>query len=89
VAQTKLMYYEKVYVKIIAEFARFGGLTPKIIVWDNDEKFNVDCVKDVSRAPCKSGGVLPERYTVTVLGQLKYLYYEKDKRRWFVEREIV
>lgn len=82
------MAYEKIYVEVTAEFSRQGGMRPKIIVWTDGRKFEVDNVKDICRAPCKSGGVLPKRYTVTVCGERKFLYYEREKERWFVEREI-
>ena len=87
-AQNNFMDYEKIYVDVTAEFSRKGGMRPKIIVWGDGQKFEIDNVKEICRAPCKSGGVLPKRYTVTVWGKQKYLYFEREKERWFVEREI-
>ena len=82
------MYYEKIFVKVIAEFNSVGGMRPTVIVWEDGERFNIDKVKFIERAPCKSGGVLPIRFTVQVSGQTKFLYYERAKERFFVEREV-
>ena len=82
------MIFEKIYVKTVCEFARVGGIRPLEIIWVDGQRFSVDQVKFIERAPCKSGGILPERYTIMVGGKQKYLYYEQQKKRWFVEREI-
>lgn len=82
------MIYEKVYVKTVCEFSRFGGIKPLYLFWQDGMRYDIEKLKFIDRAPCKSGGVLPERYTVIICGKQKYLYYECDKRRWFVEREV-
>ena len=83
------MIYEKVYVKTVCEFLRSGGIRPLEIIWVNGKRYSVDRVKEIERKPCKSGGILPVRYTIFVLGQQKYIYYEPQRERWFVEREIL
>ena len=82
------MIFEKVYVKTVCEFSRSGGILPLYLFWLDGKRFDIDRIKIVERAPCKSGGILPERYTVMILGKQKYLYYEEKHKRWFVEREI-
>ncbi len=82
------MYYEKIYLQVIAEFDSVGGMRPTVIVWRDGKRFQIDKIKAVERAPCKSGGVLPIRYTIEVYGQTRFLYYERTNERFFVEREV-
>ncbi|MBR2498493.1 MAG: hypothetical protein IKB67_02140 [Clostridia bacterium] len=82
------MYYEKIYLTVIAEFNAVGGMRPTVITWQDGKRYIIDKIKVVERAPCKSGGVLPVRYTVEICGQTKYLYYERTNERFFVEREV-
>lgn len=82
------MQYEKVYVGIIARFDPDGGLKPLQIVWVDGQRFAIDRVKFIERAPSKTGGVLTKRYTVVVEGFEKKLYYEEKLERWFIERKL-
>ena len=81
------MNYIKVFVSVIAIFDKDGEIKPKSILWADGKEYQIDKVVLRERAPCKSGGVLPFRYTIIMNGQIKYLYYERDKERWFVEKE--
>lgn len=83
------MNYQKVYVSVTAEFLVSGGMRPKTILWKDGRKFQIDKIKFIERAPCKSGGVLPVRYTVIIGGEQKYLYFERDKEQFFIEREEI
>ena len=49
------------------------------MVW-NTRKF-------IDRAPARVSAVLPMRYTCVMGGREKYLYFEEERLRWFVERE--
>lgn len=80
------MNYVKIYVSVLAEFSASGGLKPLSLTWDDGRKFSIDRVKYIERKPCKSGGILPMRYTVLIDGQERYLYYVRDDARWFVEK---
>ena len=82
------MLYEKVYVGVIAKFDIEGGLKPVQILWQDGQRFVIDRVKYIERAPSKTGGILTKRYTVIVEGFEKQLYYESRLERWFVERKI-
>ena len=82
------MRYEKIYVGVIAKFSELGGLRPLEIIWTDGQRFTVDRVKFIERAPSKVGGILTTRYTVIVNGFTKLLYYESHVERWFVERKI-
>ena len=58
------MIYEKIYVKIVCEFSQKGEIKPLYLFWRDGKRYDIEKLKIVERAPCKSGGVLPERYTV-------------------------
>jgi hypothetical protein len=82
------MQYEKVYVGVIVKFDIDGGFKPLEILWVDGQKFKIDRVKYIERAPSKTGGILTQRYTIMVEGLEKQLYYESRLERWFVERKI-
>ncbi len=82
------MAYEKIPIKLIAEFLKSGGIKPLIIEWSDGQKFGIDRVILRENKPCHSGEILVERFTVKIDGQERYLYYEKNKELWFVEKKI-
>lgn len=83
------MNYQKIYVAVSADFLSCGGMRPKTILWKDGRAFKIDKIKFIERAPCKSGGVLPIRFTVIIGGNQKYLYFDRDNERFFVEREEI
>ena len=75
----------KQYVEVDVRFKEDGTKVPLSIKWTDGTTFVVDKVIEVkNRASLKVGG-FGERYTVRILGQETYLYYEFDK--WFVEKK--
>ncbi len=58
------------------------------IIWIDGQRFNIDRIKYIERAPSKVGGLLTKRYTAIIDGYEKLLYYEEKQERWFVERKI-
>ncbi len=83
------MRYEKIYVDVTVRFLREGGLRPLEIIWSDGKRFNIDKIKFIERAPSKVGGIMTLRFTVNLLGAEKYLYYEKEFDRWFVEKKLL
>lgn len=83
------MHYEKVYVEVVAKFLRDGGLRPLEIVWADGKRYSVERVKFIERKPSKVGSLISRRYTVTICGLERYIYFETDNERWFVERSFV
>ena len=75
------MRYVKVYVETVVRFVPSGGMRPMYIVWEDGVRF-------VERAPARVGSVLPVRYTCVMGGQERYLYFEPDGERWFVEKPV-
>ena len=79
------MQYEKVCVEVAAKFLRDGGMRPTALFWDDGRKFAVERVKYIERAPSHVSSVLPVRYTCLIEGREKYLWFEPEELRWFVE----
>ena len=79
------MEYEKAYVDVAVNFLKEGGMRPLWVNWENGKRFTIERVKYIERASVRVGSVLPVRYTCMVAGKEKYLYFEPDGMRWFVE----
>ena len=79
------MEYKKVCVEILARFSEEGSVRPLELVWTDGRKYAVERVRFVERAPARVNAVLPVRYTCVIGGKEKYLYFEPDRMRWFVE----
>lgn len=82
------MAYKKVCVEILGRFSAEGGLRPVELVWADGKRYSIERVRFVERAPARVGAVLPVRYTCLLNGREKYLYFEPEKMRWFVEVKI-
>lgn len=85
---------KKVYVDVVAAFDRGGKIRPLSIRWEDGTTYEIDKLLDVrSTAAMKAGGH-GDRYTVTISGREKYLFFERNTSssgnntgRWFVERK--
>ncbi len=82
------MYYQKVFVEVIAQFKSNGQIEPLEIIWIDEKRYRIDKVLSKTRIPSRTGGLLVERYTVLVEGQERYLYYQKEGEKWFVEKMV-
>lgn len=81
------MEYEKIYVEAVVRFPEGGGMRPLYIVWEDGRKYAIDRVKSVERAPARVPSVLPLRFSCEMGDRQRFLYFEEDSFRWFVERE--
>ena len=79
------MRLRKVCVEVTAKFSREGGVRPLSLVWEDGRTLSVDKVKAVEHAPARVGALLPVRYTCVILGKERWLYFEPERQRWFVE----
>lgn len=79
------MAYKKVCVEILARFMGEGGLRPVELVWVDGRKYAVERVRFIERAPAHVDAVLPVRYTCVIGGKERFLYFEPERMRWFVE----
>ncbi len=87
--------YRKVYVGVEAEITRTGRMLPRILIWPDDRRYEIDSVKRVRSAPALKAGGVGDRYTVMINGQERDLFFEHNPDaysavlgRWFVEQEI-
>ena len=84
----------KVYVQVSADFNTDGVMLPRILIWENGEKYLIDRVVDIRQAAARKAGGQGDRYTIEVRGQISYLFFERVPQltgnvigRWFVERK--
>ena len=52
----------KVYVAVKADFAADGTMFPRIITWEDGEKYEIDRVSDIRQAPVLKAGGQGDRY---------------------------
>ena len=83
----------KVYVAVKADFAADGTLLPRVITWENGEKFTIDKITDIRQAAAMKAGGQGDRYTIWIGGHQSFLFFERSTNltgnnigRWFVER---
>ena len=83
----------KVYVAVKADFREDGIMLPRVITWENGDKFEIDRILDIRQAAAMKAGGQGDRYTVRIKGQQSYLFFERNPNqtgnnigRWFVER---
>ena len=86
----------KVYVPVDVEFRSDGTMLPRIIVWEDGTKYEIDRVLDIRQAAAMRAGGQGDRYTVMIDGKQSYLFFERSASltgnnigRWFVERRTV
>ncbi len=79
--------YEKVCVETLVRFSENGGMRPVEIIYDN-ARYPVTRVRFIDRAPARVSAVLPLRFTCEIGGRNRYLYYESEEMRWFVEKIV-
>ncbi len=60
-------------------------MTPLFIRWEDGRLIYINKVLAVERAPARIPPLLPVRYTCTIMGKKRWLYFEPDIMRWFVE----
>lgn len=80
------MKYRKTYVDVVARIDEDGKVTPLSIRWRDGRVFEIDRVIDVIRRASTRVGGTGLRYTVSVNGREKYLFFEDP--RWFVEEVV-
>ncbi len=86
----------KVYVPVDVEFRSDGTMLPRIIVWEDGTRYEIDRVVDIRQAAAMRAGGQGDRYTVMIDGKQSYLFFERNPNltgnnigRWFVERKQI
>ena len=85
----------KTYVEVLARFDSSGKLIPQKIVWEDGRSYEIDRVSDIRQSAAMKVGGQGDRYTITVNGQQRYLFFERSTNicgntigRWFVEAKV-
>ena len=91
--QTTIHKPIKVYVAVKADFAEDGTMLPRVITWEDGEKYKIDRITDIRQATAMKAGGQGDRYTIMINGKQSYLFFERSTNltgnnigRWFVER---
>jgi hypothetical protein len=86
----------KVYVSVKVDFREDGVMLPRIITWEDGEKYKIDRITDIRQAAAMKAGGQGDRYTIMIGGHQSYLFFERSTNltgnhigRWFVERRQV
>ena len=89
------MAYKKTYVEVVASFREDGLLLPREIVWEDGHRYEIDRVIDIRPAVSAKVGGQGDRYTVSITGKQKYLFFERSADisgqnlgRWFIEAKV-
>jgi hypothetical protein len=84
----------KVYVSVKVDFREDGVMLPRIITWEDGEKYKIDRITDIRQAAAMKAGGQGDRYTIMIGGHQSYLFFERSTNltgnhigRWFVERK--
>ena len=84
----------KVYVQVVAYFNTDGMMLPRVVIWEDGEKYVIDRVIDIRQAAARKAGGQGDRFTIEIRGQISYLFFERVPQltgnllgRWFVERK--
>ena len=84
----------KVYVQVVADFNIDGMMLPRVVIWEDGEKYVIDRLIDIRQAAARKAGGQGDRFTIEIRGQISYLFFERVPQltgnllgRWFVERK--
>lgn len=87
--------YVKEYVEVLVEFAPDGTMLPRILVWEDGRRYEIDKIKAIQPAPALKAGGQGDRYTILIEGQERFLFFEHNADygnervgKWFVERRV-
>ena len=85
----------KKYIKIDVVFDEGGVMLPRFIIWEDGRKFEIDRVLDIRQAASTQHGGQGDRFTVSVGGQCRYLFFERCNNltgnvygRWFIDKPV-
>jgi len=77
---------KKEYVSILAQISADGAIQPLCVLLQDGRKYDIDEIKEKSRAASLKAGGCGIRYTVRIGTRETYLFDEDG--RWFVELRV-
>ncbi len=78
----------KKFVSVISKCDTNGHITPLSILWsgkDGDKTFEIDKISDTRQAASLKSGGCGMRYTLTIKGNERYLFFDAVEKKWFIE----
>ncbi len=72
-------------INIVAKFDTEGNIYPIEIIWNEERTFSIDKITDIRHASSLKSGGAGLRYTCSVCGHQRYLFYERGI--WFIEKK--
>ncbi len=83
---------KKMYVCVDVEIDGDGWMRPRRLIWEDGRRYEIDRVVAVRPAVSAKVGGQGDRYTVEMMGQQRYLFFERSGDlsgpvvgKWFVE----
>ena len=79
----------KVYVTVNEDRLEDGRIIPRVITWENGERYEIDRVIETCKAASLRAGGTGLRFTIRIGGKPTFLWLEDDCKggsRYFVER---
>ena len=76
---------KKVYVDVFSLYTKEGDVIPLKIIWENSTTYDIDKVLDVCNAASLKAGGVGLRYKCRIHGKERYLFFEVNDNKWFVE----
>ena len=79
----------KVYVDVNEDRLKDGRLIPHSFVWEDGNRYEIDCVLDMRPAASLKAGGAGMRYTVRIRNHERHMFLEEvhGVGRWFIERK--
>jgi hypothetical protein len=79
----------KAYVTVNEDRLEDGTIIPRVIIWEDGERYEIDKVLETCKAASLRAGGTGLRFTIRIGGKPTYLWLEDDCKgggRYFVER---
>ena len=73
----------KINLDILVEHRADGKVLPKMILWPDGRKFEIDKVLDIRQAPALKAGGIGTRYLCRICGREQAIF--EVRGLWFVE----
>lgn len=68
----------RVYVSVVVAFDELGRMIPKVLLWEDGRKYDIERLLDVRPGYAARAGGQGDRYTVRIEGKERYLFFEHN-----------
>ena len=79
----------KIYVDVTVRFSAEGKMKPLSVGWSDGREYEVTRLLGTRTVPPRSDSFYPVRYDCVFGVDRRFLYYEPETSRWFVEAPYV